>query len=405
MTRKLVVRVAIGVVAVAAIAFWWLRRAESRAEVSYRVASVERRTVSSTVSATGTLSAVRTVEVGTQASGQVAALYADFNDHVRKGQLIARIDPTLQQQAVAEALADSARAQAQLDASKSDFDRATQLHQGRIITDAEFETTRATYLQNVSGMQSATIAVARARRNLDYTMIYSPVDGVIVERDVDVGQTVAASLQAPKLFVIANDLTRMQILASVDESDIGRIRQGQSVSFTVQSYPGETFTGNVSQVRLASETVNNVVSYTVVVGVGNPKGELLPGMTATVTFICATATDALTVPNAALRFHPTESAGAAGTVTLSGGALAGGEAESVDTVWVLDARGQPSALPVRIGLTDGARTQIDGTGISPGLRVIIGTGEGAASSAGASRTTTTNPLQPTQRRGGPPGPF
>src|SRR5947207_4218886 len=285
---------------------WMYSRADAKEATAYRFASVERGNLQATVSATGTLNAVRTVQVGTQVSGQVSAIYVDFNAKVKKGQLLARIDPTLQQQAVQDAQAGLDRANAQLDLSKQEFDRNQALFDKKIVTAAEYGTARANYAVAQANAKSAGVALSRARQNLAYTNIYSPIDGVIVERNVDVGQTVAASLSAPQLFLIANDLSQMQILASVDESDTGSIKQGQDAQFTVQSYPNKQFVGHVSQVRLQSKTQDNVVNYTAVVTVDNPNGALLPGMTATVRFLTGSANDALTVSSSALRFRPTQ---------------------------------------------------------------------------------------------------
>src|SRR6185437_554631 len=246
------------------------RRTHSDAAPTYRTATVQRGNIESTVSATGSLGAVTTVQVGTQVSGQVSAIYADFNSKVKKGQLIARIDPTLQQQAVADAETGVARANATLQQTQGDYAREKQLHDSGFATDPEFETAQLNYQVAVANGKSAQIALDKAKQNLAYTSIYAPIDGIVVERDVDVGQTVAASLSAPQLFVIANDLSQMQILATVDESDIGKIRNGQPVTFNVQAYPGQTFTGTVRQVRINPATVNNVVNYTAVIAVANP---------------------------------------------------------------------------------------------------------------------------------------
>src|SRR5688500_2339704 len=283
---------------------WFYRHADAKETPAYRFAAVERGSLQSAVSATGALSAVRTVQVGTQVSGQVSAIYVDFNDRVRKGQLLARIDPTLQQQAVEEARAGLERAQAQLALAQAEYVRNKQLFDSKIVTASEFGAVESNFSVQQANVKSARIALERAQKNLGYTAIYAPIDGVIVERNVDVGQTVAASLSAPQLFLIANDLSQMQILASVSESDIGAISEGQQVRFTVQPYPNQNFTGTVRQVRLQSTTQDNVVNYTAVVGVGNPEGKLLPGMTATVQFVTGSANDVLTVPNAALRFRP-----------------------------------------------------------------------------------------------------
>src|SRR5262245_23925813 len=311
---------------------WFYRRAEGSERPAYRTAAVERASLKSTVSATGKLSAVRTVQVGTQVSGQIAQIFVDFNDKVKKGELLARIDPTLQEQAVQDAQAQLERAQAQLTQAQDEYTRNKQLFDARVITPIEFGATQATFSVQQAAVKSAQIALDRAKQNLAYTRIYAPIDGVIVERNVDVGQTVAASLSAPQLFLIANDLSEMQILASVDESDIGAIKEGQAVQFTVQSYPNQTFTGRVQQVRLQSTLLDNVVNYTAVVNLPNADGRLLPGMTATVQFLTATADNVLTVPNAALRIRPTAemlSAVEHAVERLNGGTV---ERKSGDTV-------------------------------------------------------------------------
>ena len=242
---------------------------------------MERGDLQALVSATGTLQAVTTVSVGTQVSGQVSALLVDFNDHVKKGQLLARIDPTIAQQGVADAQANLEKLQAQANQATRDQDRNRELSAAGLIARAQLEQGGAALQVAEATERSADIALQRAQQNLSYTSIYAPIDGVVVERNVNIGQTVAASLSAPQLFLIANDLTQMQILAQVGESDIDRIKQGQPVTFTVQALPGQTFTGTVQQVRLQSTTVDNVVNYTVVVTLENPDGKLLPGMTAT----------------------------------------------------------------------------------------------------------------------------
>jgi len=310
-------RFAVGaiVVAAGALGLWIYRNAEAHEAPSYRFATVTRGNLESTVSATGALNAVTTVQVGTQVSGQVSQILVDFNDRVKKGQLLARIDPTLAQQAVLDAQAGVIRAQADLDRSKAEYDRNKTLYDQKVLTATEFTTAQYNYTVAQASVKSAQVALDRARQNLAYTQIYAPIDGVVVQRNVDVGQTVAASLSAPQLFLIANDLSQMQILANVDESDIGMIHEGQDVRFTVQAYQNQTFSGKVRQVRLQSTTTENVVNYTVVVTVGNPKGTLLPGMTATVEFLTGSADNALMVPNAALRFRATPDMMAAAGVT------------------------------------------------------------------------------------------
>jgi HlyD family secretion protein len=419
---------------------WVRHRADAGTTPSYRLAALTRGDVRATVSATGTLGAVRTVEVGTQVSGQIAALYVDFNDHVRKGQLIARIDPVLQEQAVADAQAGLARADAVVTQTQLEYERSRKLHDQQIATDAEFNVAQSNYAQARASLSSAKISLQRAKQNLAYTNIYSPIDGVVQERTMDVGQTVAASFSAPKLFVIAEDLSRMQILASVDESDIGKIDAGQTATFTVQSLPDRTFEGSVEQVRLNSTSLNNVVSYTVVVAVPNPDGKLLPGMTASVKFVTANAHDVLTVPATALRFTPPEgvktirpvrparpadstaTVAATPAVTPNAGAAPGGPGGfggaanrprraatgtrpgSFALLWTVDAEGTLTAHPVKIGISDGQRTEITSKDLKPGENIVIAaTAPGADATAPASATT--NPLQPAPARRGPPGPF
>ena len=454
MNKKLRVIASSVVLPVAAIGFWFYHRAEAREASSYRFATVERGSLKSTVSATGALSAVRTVQVGTQVSGQVSAIYVDFNDKVKKGQLLARIDPTLQQQAVQDAQAALARVDAQYAQAKAEYDREKSLFEQKIITESEFQTAATNYTVGQANLRSAQIALDKARQNLAYTNIYSPIDGVIVERDVDVGQTVAASLSAPQLFLIANDLSQMQILASVDESDIGQVKEGQAVSFTVQSYANETFNGAVKQVRLQSKTTDNVVNYTVVVGVDNPNGKLLPGMTATVAFTTGGADNVMTVPNAAIRFRPTpemlaqitpdstsrgdstarrrwrdstgaragngapsDSARAAfiarmrsanGGQGFGGGQAGGGGAarsrSNVATLYYVDSTGKLGAMRVRTGLSDGQKTEVQSQRLKEGMQVIVGVTSGESAAATTS-SATTNPFSPqNQRRPGAGGP-
>ena len=419
--KKRVITIAVAAMAAVTSGYVLYRRAHSDASPAYRTAVVERGNIEATVSATGSLGAVRTVQVGTQVSGQIAAIYVDFNSKVKKGQLIARIDPTLQQQAVADAQAGVERAQATLTQTKLEYDRNKLLHDQKIVTDPEFNTAQLNYQLAKANGTSAQIALDKARQNLAYTSIYAPIDGVVVERDMDVGQTVAASLSAPQLFVIAKDLSQMQILATVDESDIGQIKNDQPVSFTVQAYPGRTFTGTVSQVRINSTTVNNVVNYTAVVAVANPDGKLLPGMTATVKFLVGSANDALSVPNAALRFTPAiagnASSGAStaarmrvrnassGATAMPRASRAAGDS-TMSTLWYLDSTKTPRPVRVHVGLSDGTRTQVTGNGIKEGMQIIVGANTGTAATPAAAAA---NPLQPQNqsigRRGGPNGPF
>lgn len=415
MNKRIRVASATGLTMLAAGGFWFYQQADAKAGPAYRFAAVERGDVRATVSATGALSAVTTVQVGTQASGKVTEILVDYNDRVKKGQLLARIDPTLQEQAIAEAAAGVERAQAQSAQASQELERNRPLYEARIVTAAEFNTLQSAATVARANVRSAQVALERARQNLSYTAIYAPIDGVVVERNVDVGQTVAASLSAPQLFLIANDLRQMQILAAVDESDIGQIKEGQPVTFTVQSYGSRTFKGVVKQVRLQSATTENVVSYTAVVAVGNPDGALLPGMTATVEFETAEAPNALVVPNSALRFRPTaEQMAQAGITTgapdsaaakrpATGAARSGGARGGAGrALWIVDDKGKLSRIRVQPGLSDGQQTAVRGDGVREGMQVIVGQTDPSAT-AGAASTGSSNPLQP-QRAGGMRGP-
>jgi HlyD family secretion protein len=296
-----------GLVGAASAAAWGVYRLTSGEPApAFRFTTVSRGAIQALVSSTGTLQAVTTVSVGTQVSGQVSALLVDFNDQVKKGQLLARIDPTIARQGVADAQANLERVQAQAGQARSDQNRNRALSTAGLIAGSALEQGGSTQKVADATVRSAAVALERAKQNLSFTSIYAPIDGVVVERNVNLGQTVAASLSAPQLFLIANDLSRMQILALVGESDIVRIRQEQAVTFTVQAMPGQKFSGSVQQVRLQSTTADNVVNYTVVVTLENPGGKLLPGMTARVDFLVKSAENVLRAPNAALRYKPSD---------------------------------------------------------------------------------------------------
>ncbi len=421
MRKRLVILLAI--VAVLVAAFWFVRARRANGASSYRFAQVERGDVTQVVSTTGRLQAIKSVQVGTQVSGQISELHVDFNDHVRKGQLLARIDPTVLQQEVRSAEASVERASASLDEKRRQFDRDTLLYARKVLSESDYETSRYNWRVARAELQSARISLARARRNLAYTEITAPIDGVVVERNVDVGQTVAASFSAPQLFLLAEDLSKLEILADVDESDIGQIRQDQGVSFTVQSYPDQTFHGSVKQVRLQSTTTSNVVTYTVVVSVDNPGGRLLPGMTATVDFEVAKAADVLKVSSAALRLQPTTAMlaqlpkrarpdstrrqpGAARTRSGQRDSTLARrtppDSASMGRLWYVDEKGKLAVLPVRTGISDGKATEISGPPrLVTGLKVIVAVTSGKTSRAA---TGSANPFQnqQQQRRFGPP---
>ncbi|HCU11122.1 MAG TPA: efflux RND transporter periplasmic adaptor subunit [Gemmatimonadetes bacterium] len=383
MNKIKITAAAVGVIILAGTG-WFYKRADGKEAPAYRTATIQRGSVKSTVSATGTLSAVQTIQVGTQVSGQIAVIHADYNDHVKKGQLLARIDPTLQNQAVEEAQAQLERAHATMEQAQSDYARSKQLFDAKVITASEFSTVQSNFAVQKANVKSALIALERARQNLRYTDIYAPIDGVIVERNVDVGQTVAANFSAPQLFLIAKDLSDMQILASVDESDISAIRTGQPVEFTVQAYPNQTFAGTVQKVRLQSKTQDNVVNYTAVVGVKNTTGKLLPGMTATVQFLTGVAENVLVVPNAALRIRPTPAmlAQARTDDQRAGSAI----------LWTLDDKGMLEPVRVRTGLSDGRNTAVEGAKLAEGTKVVIGVLD-AGGTTSSDESSSRNPFQ------------
>jgi HlyD family secretion protein len=386
MKKKAIIALGLLVMASVTIGFFAVR---GEGERTYRFVAVTRGNVESTVSATGRLGAVSTVQVGTQVSGQLLAVNADFNDRVSKGQVIARIDATLLEQQVREAEANLERAVADLAQKEYALEQAKTLYDRQIVTEGEYRSAVYNHTVSKANLVSAEAGLDRARRNLEYSVIYAPIDGIVVERNVEPGQTVAASLSAPQLFLIAEDLTNMQILVSVDESDIGRIEEGQRARFTVQAYADRTFEGTVRQVRLQSTTSESVVNYTVVVGVTNPDGTLLPGMTATVAFVLDSAEDVLLVPNAALRFSA--SAGMQAEVRER---MAGNAAQ----LWYVDAAGLLAVARVRTGLTDGQNTTITGgPQVVEGLQVIASVVESGSSATSAAAA---NPFQQQGGTGG-----
>jgi HlyD family secretion protein len=308
-----VILVALGIGAAA----YYMRGGEARPEIV--TASVTRGDVTEAVSATGTLEAVTTVQVGTQVSGTIAQLHADYNSIVRKGQVVARLDPSLFQTQIDQAEANLARAEADMERLKVAVDdaqtkltRARELSARSLIPASELETADVNVRSAQAQLRSAQAQVTQARANLNqarvnlqHTVIQAPIDGIVISRNVDVGQTVAASMQAPVLFVIAADLTKMKVNANIDEADVGRIRPGQRVSFRVDAFPTEAFEGTVSQIRLQPTVVQNVVTYATVIDVPNGELKLKPGMTANVSLQIARRDDVLRVPNMALRFRPT----------------------------------------------------------------------------------------------------
>ena len=396
--RRLYILLAVVVVA-AALGMWRWQAGDSKPKLQFETSKVEQGKIIAKVTASGTLSAIVTVQVGSQVSGRIAALYADFNSPVKKGQLIAKIDPPLFQASVDQARANLAAAQGNLAKAKvqavdarRQYQRQKELAARQLNAQADLDTAQATAEGADAQVTASEGTVAQTRAalqsaevNLAYTNILSPTSGTVISRNVDVGQTVAASLQAPTIFVIAEDLAKMQVDTSVSEADVGRLKAGMPASFTVDAYPGETFRGQVRQIRNAPQTVQNVVTYDAVIDVDNPEFKLKPGMTANVTFVYAQKDDVLKVPNSALRFRPPPSllgdgkgagAGAAGATGGTGGGPrpggAGGrpgDAPDRRTVWTLT-NDKPEPRKIKTGITDGSFTEIAEGDVKDGDLVI-----------------------------------
>ena len=387
---------------VAGATLFLLLRSSGTDAPNYQTAEVTRGTIEATVTSTGTIVAVGTVQVGTQVSGTVEEVLVDYNDQVRRGQLLARLDTRVLQSAVDDARANVDRVQAQYAAALDQYRRNKPLYDKKYISAIEFNQYQSALEAAKASVTSAQVALQRARTNFGYAEIRSPTDGTVIQRAVQPGQTVAASLSTPTLFTIAQDLSQMQIEAQVDESDIGQIKEGQSAEFSVQSQGSKTFQGTVKQIRLQPQTVQNVVNYTVVVDARNPDKLLLPGMTATINFSVNRVADVLTVPNAALRFQPSaealeelrsktgegdstaprmrQAANRQGDTTRAQRTAAGGAQRSRGRLWTLDERGTLRMILVRVGLSDGQRTEVSGPDVREGMKVIT-------SSAQAQTTT------------------
>jgi len=382
----------------------WRCAAGSKPAVEYETAAIDRGDVVARVSTSGSLSATVTVEVGSQVSGRIQSLHADFNSVVKRGERIAKIDPALFEAAVAQAAANVAasrgnleRLRVQAEEAARQARRSTQLFEQKLISETDRDNAvsnsraaAASVMQAQGQLDQALASLRQAQTNLRYTDILAPTDGIVISRAVNVGQTVAASLQAPVIFTIAQDLRAMEVHTNVAESDIGRLRAGMEAGFTVDAYPGERFRGKIREIRNAPQIVQNVVTYDAVIDVANPDLKLKPGMTATVTVIAEERRDVLRVPNTALRFRPDAGGAApAGAGGAAGSAAAGpgggargaerrGDADpALRTVWVLE-RGAPQPREIRIGLSDGRYSEVTAGTLAAGEAVIIGTTGGSA---------------------------
>jgi HlyD family secretion protein len=364
---------------------------ERKSPVRYKSAPIQRGSIISAVTATGSINPMTTVQVGSQVSGMIESLHADFNSSVTKGQVVARIDPFPYRAKRDQASANLANAKAVLIKAKIDLsqrkrelDRVQSLLKQEFVSQAEVDTALtahegaiATLAVSEAAVKQAAAALEAAELDLTYTVIRSPVDGNVISRQVEVGQRLSASFSIPTLFLIAEDLTQMQVDAAVSESDIGGMSIGKEATFTVDAYPGVPFQGRVRQVRNAPVSIQNVVTYDVVIGVENKDLRLKPGMTANVAIIVAQKDDALKVPNAALRFTPAKSERPEGSggqaVSTSQGHARGHDGSSdAKTVWKLGASGDPEPVPVQVGISDGNVTEIITDGLTETDEVIIG---------------------------------
>ena len=353
----------VAVVIIVAIVAWALSGGKKEEQITFDTAAVAPANIMNSITATGTIEPVTSVTVGTQVSGIVSKLYVDYNSVVKKGQVIAELDKTNLMSQLNSAKTQLATAQSQLNYQTTNFNRYKTLYQKGLVAADDFDNAKLSYTQAKEQVASAKEEVQRAQTNLGYATITSPIDGIVLSKSVEEGQTVAASFSTPELFTIAQDLTNMQVVANVDEADIGDVKEGERVSFTVDAYPDDTFEGTVKQVRQEATTTNNVVTYEVVISAPNADLKLKPGLTANVTIYTAERKGVLSVPSKALRFTPQkETVGKMKIVDQTGNAK--------NKVWSIEGN-SIVAHKVNIGMTDGTNTQIL-NGISAGVKVVTG---------------------------------
>jgi HlyD family secretion protein len=355
------IKIAIALVVLGVVAFIFINKGEEPLQVTYEYACVEKATLSSSITATGTIEPVTTVEVGTQVSGIINEIFVDYNDAVRKGQVIAVLDKENLESELSSAKNNLQSAEADLKYQQWQFNKQKALHEQGDISDNAFQQAELALSQAQSAYNMRREAVRKAETNLGYATITSPIDGVILSKAVEEGQTVAASFNTPTLFTIVKDLTDMRVIAKVDEADIGGVKEGQRVAFNVDAYPTETFAGAITQVRQEATIENNVVTYEVVIAAPNAELKLKPGLTANVTIYTMELADVLSVPTKALRFDPNFE-------TLSEGDVIE-DCAGENKLW--KRQGQTfKAIPVQIGVNNGARTEIVG-GINEGDSIIL----------------------------------
>lgn len=350
------------VAAIATLAVWLLSDGKKEEKITFDTAAVAPANIMNSITATGTIEPVTSVTVGTQVSGIVSKLFVDYNSVVKKGQVIAELDKTNLMSQLNTAKTQLATAQSQLNYQTANYKRYKTLFEKGLVAADDFDNAKLSYTQAKEQVVSAKEEVQRAQTNLGYATITSPIDGVVLSKSVEEGQTVAASFSTPELFTIAQDLTNMQVVADVDEADIGDVKEGERVTFTVDAYPDDTFEGEVKQVRQEATTTNNVVTYEVVISAPNADLKLKPGLTANVTIYTAERKGVLSVPSKALRFIPQkETVGKMKIVDA---------ANAKNKVWTIEGN-SIVAHKVNIGMTDGTNTQIVG-GIAEGTKVITG---------------------------------
>lgn len=352
--------IAVVVIVIVAVAAWAMSGGKKEEDINFKEEKVALKTLQNSVTATGTIEAVTSVTVGTQVSGIVNKLYVDYNSQVKKGQVIAELDKTNLLSELNTAKANLASAQSSLNYQAANMERFKTLYKKGLVSADEYENALLTYRQAKEQVASSKENVQRAQTNLGYATITSPIDGTVISKSVEEGQTVAASFNTPELFTIAKDLTNMQVVANVDEADIGNVKEGDRVTFTVDAYPDDTFEGTVKQVRLEATTTNNVVTYEVVISAPNADLKLKPGLTANVTIYTQERSGVLAVANKALRFTPTkETVGKDMKIV---------DCKGKNKVWTLNGK-TLTAHPVTIGQTDGINTEIT-KGLKQGDKIV-----------------------------------
>ena len=396
MNKKKIILIAVSIAVVAGAGFWLFGSSKAQHKVTYETAVVTRGEISESITATGTIEPVTEVEVGTQVSGIIDKIYADYNSVVTKGQLIAEMDRVTLQSEVASQRAAYNGAKAEYEYQQKNYERNRGLHEKQLISDTDYEQSVYNYEKAKSNYESSQASLAKAERNLSYATITSPIDGVVINRAVEEGQTVASGFETPTLFTIAADLTQMQVVADVDEADIGGVEEGQRVSFTVDTYPNDTFEGTVTQIRLGedsstssgSSTSSTVVTYEVVISAPNPDLKLKPRLTANVTIYTLDRKDVLSVPARALRFTPER--------PLIGENDIVKDCESPHKLWTREGN-TFTAHPVTVGISNGINTEII-SGISEGATIVTEATIGKMPGGGA-------PADMQQAAGGERSPF